>query len=154
MTIGRPVREAFAIVTKHDSLADNRLAVDPSSDGASARVYSEGNRNALVPDLVAYNSRLLTYDVDDLPPGYDLGDGAFWLNPGYKRGYVLQVGSDAVLTIIGTLIDNRSKKPIPLVAGYAIYLGEQSQEPIEFFTNRNGLFLRFQACAQVNTNSN
>ncbi|EGA70547.1 putative fimbrial Usher protein [Vibrio sinaloensis DSM 21326] len=140
VTIGRPVREAFAIVTKHDSLADNRLAVDHSSDGASARVYSEGNRNALVPDLVAYNSRLLTYDVDDLPPGYDLGDGAFWLNPGYKRGYVLQVGSDAVLTIIGTLIDNRSKQPIPLVAGYAIYLGEQSQEPIEFFTNRNGLF--------------
>lgn len=140
VTIGRPVREAFAIVTKHESLKDNRLSVEPSNDGKTVRVYSEGNLDALVPDLVAYNSRLLTYDVDDLPPGYDLGDGAFWLNPGYKRGYLLQVGSDAVLTVMGTLIDKASKQPIPLVAGYAIYLGEQPQEPIEFFTNRNGLF--------------
>ena len=100
----------------------------------------EQSQRALVPDLVSYNSRLLTFDVDDLPPGYDLGDGAFWLKPGYRRGYVLQIGSDAVFTVIGTLIDNASKQPIPLTSGHAIYLGASPQEPIEFFTNRNGLF--------------
>ena len=137
--VGRPVRDAFAIVRKHSSLQENRMAIEPSSDGEHARVFSYGQQSALVPDLVAYNTRLLTYDVEDLPPGYDLGDGAFWLNPGYKQGYLLQVGSDAVLTVIGTLLDKQSESPLALIAGKAIDL-DGEQEPIEFFTNRNGLF--------------
>ncbi|WP_159652298.1 fimbria/pilus outer membrane usher protein [Vibrio atypicus] len=140
VAIGRPVREAFAIVSRHESLKENRLSVDPTSDGEYARVFSRGSGNALVPDLVAYNTRLLSYDVENLPPGYDLGDGAFWLNPGYKQGYLLQVGSDAVLTVIGTLLEKGSNQPISLIAGKAFYLGDETQDPIEFFTNRNGLF--------------
>lgn len=139
LAVGRPVRDAFAIVTKHSSLRENRLTVEPSNDGEHARVHSDGESSALVPDLVAYNTRLLTYDVEDLPPGYDLGDGAFWLNPGYKQGYLLQVGSDAVLTVIGTLIDPNTNAPISLIAGKA-YRTDDTQDPIEFFTNRNGLF--------------
>ena len=140
VTIGRPVREAFAVVSKHSSLEDNAIAIDPTKDGDYARVYSTNQHNVLIPDLVAYNTQLISYDVEDLPPGYDLGEGAFWLNPGNKQGYALQIGSDAVLTVIGTLLDRQSGSPIPLVAGTASYLGTGKQLPIEFFTNRNGLF--------------
>ncbi|WP_082016348.1 fimbria/pilus outer membrane usher protein [Vibrio sinaloensis] len=139
VAIGRPVRDAFAVIDKHSSLEENRMAIEPARDGEHARVFGIGKQSVLVPDLVAYNPRLLTYDVEDLPPGYDLGDGAFWLNPGYKQGYELQIGSDAVITIIGTLLDKDTKEPIALIAGKAFSLEEQS-DPIEFFTNRNGLF--------------
>ncbi|MBE8604675.1 fimbrial biogenesis outer membrane usher protein [Vibrio atlanticus] len=140
VTIGRPVREAFAIVSKHKSLKENDVAIDPTKDAEYARVYLRGDGNAMVPDLVAYNGQVIGYEVDNLPPGYDLGDGAFWVKPGYKQGYQLQIGSDAVLTVIGKLFDRQSNNPISLVAGVAHYLGEAKQLPIDFFTNRNGIF--------------
>ncbi|MFA0113790.1 fimbria/pilus outer membrane usher protein [Vibrio sp. 10N.261.46.E11] len=140
VTIGRPVREAFAIVSKHESLAENDVALDPTKDGEYARVYLNGDASAMVPDLVAYNSQVIGYEVDNLPPGYDLGDGAFWVKPDYKRGFQLQIGSDAVLTVIGKLYDRQSNNPISLVAGVAHYLGESKQLPIDFFTNRSGIF--------------
>ncbi len=140
MTIGRPVREAFAIINKHESLAENDIAIDPTRDGKQARVYLYEDSSALVPDLVAYSSQVIGYDVENLPPGYDLGEGAFWVKPGYKKGFQLQIGSDAVLTVIGKLFDRQSNSPISLVAGFAQYLGKTQQQPIEFFTNRSGVF--------------
>jgi hypothetical protein len=41
---------------------------------------------------------------------------------------------------MGTLLDRHTGSPIPLIAGVATYLGSETQQPIEFFTNRNGLF--------------
>ncbi|NVJ57283.1 MAG: fimbrial biogenesis outer membrane usher protein, partial [Vibrionaceae bacterium] len=140
VTIGRPVKEAFAVIEKHPSLAENRVAVDPTLNSDYARVFSESSYDVLLPDLVAYNSQLIGYDVEDLPPGYDLGDGAFSLYPGYNRGYRLLIGSDAVLTAMGKIYDRKSGEPITLVAGKAIYLGDKEHEPVEFFTNRQGLF--------------
>lgn len=138
VAIGRPVREAFALVKKHDSLDGHRVAVGPAGEHV-ARAFND-DAPALVPDLVAYTPQQLSYEVDNLPPGYDLGDGAFWLQPGFKRGYNLQVGSDAVLTVIGKLLSLSDDAPIALVAGTAVYLGDETQTPVEFFTNRSGVF--------------
>lgn len=80
VAVGRPVREAFAIVTKHKSLKENDVAIDPTKEGEYARVYLKGDASAMVPDLVAYNGQVISYEVDNLPPGYDLGDGAFGLS--------------------------------------------------------------------------
>ena len=140
VAIGRPVREAFALVSQHKSLKDNKIAISPAAEQGYARAFGYGTMPAVVPDLVAYNPQMLSYDVENLPPGYDLGDGAFWLNPAYRRGYELQIGSDSVYTVIGTLSDATTKTPIPLIAGVARYLGDESQKEVEFFTNRNGLF--------------
>lgn len=85
VAVGRPVREAFAIVTKHKSLKENDVAIDPTKDGEYARINLKGDTSAMVSDLVAYNGQVISYEVDNLPPGYDLGDGAFWIKPGYKR---------------------------------------------------------------------
>ncbi len=140
VAVGRKVGESFAVITKHKSLAENRVAIEPLRNSEYARVFSESSSNVLLPDLVAYNAQLIGYDVEDLPPGYDLGDGAFLLNPGYNQGYQLEVGSDAVLTVIGRILDKKTGTPIQLIAGNAIYLGDEPQEPIEFFTNRTGRF--------------
>ncbi|KXF81147.1 fimbrial protein [Enterovibrio coralii] len=138
--IGREVGEAFAIVSKHKSLADNIVDVDPATTDGYSRVISNSSSNVLIPDLVAYNPQFISYDVDNLPPGYDLGEGVFSVNPGYKQGYQLTIGSDAVITALGILKFKGSKKPVPLTVGEAIYLDDESVAPLEFFTNRKGRF--------------
>lgn len=140
VAIGRPVGEAFAVVSKHPTLAENRIAVDPSKDDQFARVFFEGSSNVLVSDLAAYSDQIITYHVEDLPPGYDLGDGGFALYPGYRQGYALKIGSDAVITAMGTLISKRTSSPIALVAGMAHYLDGEGIAPLAFFTNRQGRF--------------
>lgn len=139
-SVGRPVGDAFAIIEKHTSLAGNDIAIDSEKNGQNARLFLTSNRSILLPDLVAYNGQIVGYDVENLTPGYDLGGGAFWLKPGYKQGFRLQIGSDSVLTAMGTLRYRKSSKPIPLIAGTAWYVGEEEQSPVEFFTSRTGRF--------------
>ncbi|NJM36294.1 MAG: hypothetical protein HC850_18155 [Rhodomicrobium sp.] len=76
--------------------------------------------------------------MDDLPPGYDLGDGLFDLMPKYKSGYALKVGSDYTVTAVGTLMD-AAGKPLPLLTGTASEAAHP-EKTVELFTNRSGLF--------------
>ncbi|PML80004.1 fimbria/pilus outer membrane usher protein [Enterovibrio norvegicus] len=138
--IGREIGEAFAVVSKHSTLSENRVAVDPAEDEKFARVFLEGNSHVLVSDLAAYSDQIISYHVDNLPPGYDLGEGGFALYPGYRQGYALNIGSDAVITAMGTLINRRTASPIALVAGIAYYLDDENIAPLDFFTNRQGRF--------------
>jgi outer membrane usher protein FimD/PapC len=138
IAIGRPVSNSFAIVNAHSSLKNNKLRVDQTQN--SDLVSSDGFGNLLIPDLGTYRGRLINYDVEDLPLGYDLGEGAFALKPPYQAGYSLQVGSDATVTMIGALIDQASSKPLGLVAGEAIYQNDPDIPPIIFFSNRKGRF--------------
>ncbi len=138
VSVGRVVGEAFAIVTPHSNLSDNRVFIDPDSNG-QPRVETSGGSNVLLPDLVAYSPQVIDYDVNDLPPGYNLGAGVFPVNPMPGRGYVFSIGSDAVITLLGSLIDKLTNEPIALTAGYA-YRKERDDERIEFFTNRKGSF--------------
>ncbi|CAM4316170.1 fimbria/pilus outer membrane usher protein [Vibrio agarivorans] len=138
VAIGRPVGESYAVVSTHNNLSSNKVLLSPSSQG-SARAEINHGTNVLLPDLIAYAPQLITYDVEDLPPGYDLGAGLFSVNPTLGQAYHLQIGSDAVLTLIGTLADKQTLVPIPLVAGKA-YKPDTPEQSIEFFTNRKGRF--------------
>ncbi|MFT6919291.1 MAG: outer membrane usher protein [Cognaticolwellia sp.] len=138
IAIGRPIRESFAIVKQHNSIKENRAAISPTAHGA--RVYSDNLGPMLIPDLAAYNEQILNFEVDNLPVGYDLGAGVFMLSPGYSQGYSLQIGSDAAITVIGTLVDNQSKDPISLTSAKALLVNKEQNEPLIFFTNRAGRF--------------
>ncbi len=135
---GRPVKSSFAIINRHPSLVNNSLHIDQKDDGSL--VNSDGLGNLLVSDLGLYRGRLLNYDVENLPPGYDLGDGVFAVSPPYMAGYSLQIGSDATITVLGTLIDASSSEPLGLVGGEARHLSDTDFETIFFFSNRKGRF--------------
>lgn len=135
---GRPVGNSFAVVSRHPSLAENKVRIAPDKQGD--KVHSDGLGNLLVPDLGNYRGQLLSYEVDELPPGYDLGEGVFAIAPPYKAGYSLQVGSDATITVLGTLLDATTEEPLSLVAGEAIHQQDQDFEPVVFFSNRTGRF--------------
>ena len=137
VAVGRPVAESFAILSAHPTLEDRTVFADPTDNGDLATSGWLGP--ALVPTIGTYGSRRLDVDVDDLPPGYDLGAGAFTLEPRYGSGYALEVGSAATVTAMGTL-EYDDGEPVALVAGQAHHRDDESFEPVLMFTNRAGRF--------------
>ena len=136
VAVGRPVSNGFAIVTPHAGLKDNLVSVGKGARGYQAQTDFLGP--ALLPSVSAYTPNRVEYDVADLPPGYDLGDGVFDLQPRHKSGYALKVGSDYSVTALGTLRD-REGAPLALVTGTAVEKGGSAKK-VEIFTNRDGRF--------------
>lgn len=138
VAIGRPILNSFALVGTAANLADRTVVV-----GAS-RADEEGRSDALMPaliwDLSSYSPRRLTFDVDGLPLGYDLGTGVFGLNPPYKSGYDLTVGSAYNVTAVGALRNSRGE-PVALTLGVAEETSAGAGRPVGVFTNRSGRFV-------------
>jgi outer membrane usher protein len=91
-----------------------------------------------VSEISSYSSTRINYDVDDLPPGYDIGTGAFDLKANYRSGYRLTVGSGFSATVTGFL-KGRDDKPLTLLSGVA-YEKTKPDRKVEFFTNGEGRF--------------
>tara|TARA_R110001583_G_scaffold52393_5_gene162822 strand:- start:3411 stop:5888 length:2478 start_codon:yes stop_codon:yes gene_type:complete len=138
IAISRPIGDSFAIIEPYSNLSNNRIDVDISDEGS--RAHTDGLGAMVVPDLPAYSEQIISYEVTDLPPGYDLGEGVFALNPGYGQGYSLKVGSDAIITAMGSLFDKQTGEPISLLAGKAISQTDENFVALDFFTNRAGRF--------------
>lgn len=136
-TIGRPVYDAFALVKAHRSIADEAILVDATGDSASASTGALGS--ALQSSLSSYSDRSLTVSAPEARINLDLGAGSFRLFPPYRGGYLLTVGSDYNVSVVGRLLDE-SGQPLPLVSGTAAELANPGREPIAFFTNRDGRF--------------
>jgi len=135
VAVGRPITGGFAIVAPHESLSDHRILL---GDPRDPQAYSDLLGPPLMTDLAAYSPRTLRYDVDDLPIGYDLGSREFVLQPSYKAGYALTVGSAHSVSAFGTLQDGTGD-PISLVTGTATR--ENTEGPaVTLFTNGAGRF--------------
>lgn len=139
VAIGRPAREGFIIATRHRSLRDADLALTDGGGRAIARAGWFGP--ALAPINRAYGVNRVVVAVDPLPPGYDLGAGAYSTFPGYGSGYRMVVGSDASRTVMGVLTGPDG--PIALVSGVieSVDGPADDAEPKMFFTNRGGRFV-------------
>ena len=136
VAFGRPVADGFAIVTPHAGLSDHEITIGREATGITAR--SDWLGPALIPSVSPHSLNRIEFDVADLPAGYDLGDGLFDLQSGYRSGYVLEVGSAYTVTAIGTLLDARSE-PLALLTGVAIEVADPNKK-VELFTNRTGRF--------------
>ena len=137
VSIGRPIYDSFAIVKPHASLKKANVVVDPSPFGFTANTGTMGD--ATMPNLSSYSERVITIDAEGAPSGVDIGQGSFRLFPGYRSGYVLEVGSDYHVTAMGTLLDAEGQ-PVALVAGRAVELAHPDRAPVTMFTNRQGRF--------------
>ena len=135
--VTRAVGDSFAILTPHPTLEGRTIYVDPSRDGDAGSSGPLGP--AVQGGLRSYYNQRVSYDVDDLPLGYDLGKGVFEMNPPYKSGYRLTVGSAATVTATGTLQD-RDGEPLPLAVGTVEALDDPDFPAMQIFTNRAGRF--------------
>ncbi|MEM7781249.1 MAG: hypothetical protein AAF697_12745 [Pseudomonadota bacterium] len=136
--IGRPIRDAFAIVHPHSSLEDGEVIVgrDLSDNTYEARSGTFGG--ALQGRLSSYADQTIQYDVDGAGVGYDIGEGVARVDPPYRGGYSLQVGSDNFVSVVGTL--RRGGEPVSLISGQVEALDDEEFESKPFFTNSVGRF--------------
>ncbi len=135
--MGRPISNGFAIVDTHHSLTDSTVNIGGSKD--SKRASSDFLGPALISDVSPYSSTRISYDVDNIPTGYDLGTSAFDLFAPYKAGYRLTIGSDYTVTAFGTLVDSEGQ-PVTLITGTAFEEGNPNERKVTVFTNRAGRF--------------
>lgn len=136
-SIGRPIYDSFAIVKPHPSLKNANVLVDPNPLGVTA--MTGDLKAATMPNLSSYSERVVTVDVQGAPVGTDIGQGSFKLFPGYRSGYVLEVGSDYYITATGSMRDAEGQ-PVALVSGKATELAHPDRAPVTVFTNRQGRF--------------
>ena len=134
--VGAPIRgHGFAIVEPHETIAD-KVCLVGTDDAIQAR--SDGFGPALVTDLPAYSTRTLPVDVEGLPLGYSLGQGAFETVSPYRGGYRITVGSAYSVTAFGVLM-KRNGEPLTLVSGVA-YQPDKPDKQVAVFTNSTGRF--------------
>ena len=136
IALGRPIGDSFAIVTQHDSLRGKKVTIDPNEAGHSSSTGILGP--ALAAEINTFAERSVFFDVEDLPVGYDLGEGQFNVKPPFNGGYKIEIGSGASFTIIGQVVDKVTGERVPFIGGRLESLDKPGSDPILAFTNRNG----------------
>lgn len=138
--VGRPVNNNFAIFYPHSSIADKQLLVGSRNEQGVYHVQSDGF-GPLLADLGgrSFQAKNMTYDVNDLPLGYDLGTGLTNLSPRYKSGLAVQVGSAYNVIAVAQLLDTYDR-PLKLLMGKATEVGVQNPRSTDAFTDGKGMF--------------
>jgi outer membrane usher protein len=134
--IGRPISDSFAIVRPYKNKDGLKVEVEPSQGSAQARSGTFGP--ALYSQVSSYSPRSLTYDVPNASAGLDIGTGSLRVLPPYRAGYVVTVGSDYNVMVVGSLMLD-GEEPLALRVGNATEIGGEGRK-VELFTNRQGRF--------------
>lgn len=134
--IGRPITDSFAIVRPYRNDEGVTIEVEPSPEGFYARSGRLGA--ALHGQLGSYSPRSIIYDAPNAPAGFDIGAGSTRVMPPYRSGFVVTVGSEYGVTVIGRLLTSAGE-PVTFIAGQAVEQGGEGRR-VEIFTNRSGTF--------------
>lgn len=136
--ITRPISNSFAIIVPHPRLDGRDVGVDPVDEHYLAQTDWLGV--PVVPNISAYLVRPLLLDVPDAPANYDLGDDRPAVQPGYKSGTIVTIGTDAVASLTGQLMA-ADGSPAALLSGVLRPVeSSKGAKEIPFFTNRKGQF--------------
>lgn len=136
--IGRRVGDSFALMYPHESLEGRSVVVGESVQGG---YYAKSGAfgSALNGYLGSYVNNSIYYDVEDVPTGYDIGDGVVIVHPRYRSGYDIEVGSSAYVSALGT-VQSLSGAPVGLASGNIYDLTDPEAPSELFFTNSVGRF--------------
>lgn len=136
--IGRTIPDSFAIVGTDKRIPEADVIVDRDPRTGSYLARSGALGPALVPNLVSYNTRSLTYEVENAPIGYDTGSGLVELLLAFRSGNKTIFGSEVTVVVVGVLLDDLGQ-PVELRTG-TISRVDGEGEASSVFTNRNGRF--------------
>lgn len=140
--VGRRINDSFALLSPHENLGKRRVVAGQSL-AENDYIGRSGPLGAAVNNFLAsYVNQSIQYDVEDPPAGYDTGPGVARVNPPYKSGFALRVGTDAFVSAMGTL-QTAPNLPVALIGGRVtlqdVVEGDTPQ-PVPFFTNSAGRF--------------
>ena len=136
--LGRPIFDSFAHLSPHRTLEGRSvIAGNDLSRGYEARSGLFGP--AVASRLSSYTEQTIQYDVDDVPPGYDIGEGLILLKPKLNSASRIRVGSADFVSATGTLLYSDGT-PISLGVGRISREDGGEMKETSFFTNRVGRF--------------
>jgi outer membrane usher protein len=137
---GRPVGSRFALISGHETLEGRTVSVKEGQGRERPNAQTDFLGPALAPAGNAYVPNQVLVEVEDLPPGYDIGPGQYDFFPGPAAGYDITVGSDASRVVLGTLM-GPDGKPAALLGGELHSLDDPDMKPLLVFTNSAGRFV-------------
>ncbi|SCW92153.1 outer membrane usher protein [Sphingobium faniae] len=137
--VGRRIGDSFAILTQHESLKGHDVVAGQSIAENAYLTRSGPLGGAVNSYLGSYVTQSVQYDVENPPPGYDVGSGVFRVRPPYRSGYAMEIGTDAFASAMGTM-HYPDGKPVSLMGGKVVPLDRNDGEPLPFFTNSVGRF--------------
>ncbi len=135
--VSRPITNSFAIVVPHPRLKGREVGVDPVNGNYLARTDWLGL--PVVPNISPYLVRPLLLDVPDAPATYDLGEDRPAVQPGYRSGTLVPIGTDATAALDG-MLKAPDGTPVALLSGVLRPLDGAPAKEVQFFTNRKGRF--------------
>ncbi len=136
--IGRPIQNSFLLAQPHGTLDDTDVIAGRSLKEGEFEASSGTFGAAVINRLSAYNTQDVQYDIDSLEAGYDIGSGVVRVDPAFRSGYKLVVGTDRFVSAVGFL--QIGGVPASLVAGLITSEDDEGFEPLPFFTNSAGRF--------------
>ncbi len=136
--IGRPIQDSFLLARPHRTLKGTDIIAGRSLSDGEYEASSGTFGAAVVNRLSSYSIQDVQYDIDRLEAGYDIGSGVVRVEPPFRSGYGLIVGTDRFVSAVGFLrIDDA---PAALAVGLITSNDDEGFQPEPFFTNSAGRF--------------
>lgn len=136
-----PFQDSFLLVERAEVLEDRVIRINPS--GAEEAPERPGPFPELLKGLHSYQPKALRIEVEDLPPGVDLGEQRYYFIPSYRSAAVLTLAPTRTLYAGGRLVDRKGESGAYL-AGEIQRVGEEGVPVGEFFTDETGSFEIYQ----------
>ena len=136
---GRPFRESFVVLNAHPNLDKAKIDIRRSSLFGPNLGHTGSSGTALIPLSGSYREQRIVIDIEQLPLGYDIGEGQLKAFPGRYGAFSYTAGSTAANTVIGRLV-KVNRQAISLKSGVLRPIHQVGKD-IDFFTNRNGRFV-------------
>lgn len=138
LAIGRPIADSFVIADPHPALAEEQVIIGQSVHEQGYQAVSGAFGPALGSRLSSYSRQNVIYDLLAGAGGYDIGPGIHRVDPPYRSGYKIVVGTDATVTAFGVL--NLPSGRAELVSGTITGIDDPDFLPQPFFTNSVGRY--------------
>jgi outer membrane usher protein len=139
IALSRRISDSFAILYAHPTLRGHAVVAGQSLEPGDFISRSGTFGGAVNNYMASYVDQSVTYDVQDPPPGYDIGPGTYRVRPAYRSGYAIQIGTEAFVSAVGTLV-RPDGKPVSLIVGSIVSLDRPQEKAMQFFTNTAGRF--------------
>lgn len=136
--IGRPISDSFVLAKPHESLKDTQVIVGRELAKGRYEGRSGPLGAAVTRNLTSYNAQNVLYDVDNVDAGYDIGSGVVRVNPPFRSGNTVIVGTDRFVSAVGILLTGDD--PASLLSGTLSAIDDEGFTPKPFFTNSAGRF--------------
>ena len=136
--IGRPINDSFAVLKPNPALGDVDVISGRNLSGNRYDARSGTFGSAVQGDIVSYTAQGIQYDVAGTETGIDIGDGIAQVDPPYRAGYAVTVGTAYFVSATGFL--KRGDMPFGLSSGLVRAIGDDEFEAQPFFTNSAGRF--------------